>query len=87
MPAVAGRLGVAAPQAVVDKPGEVVEIAGAAEPLPLRQCRRLRKNGHYPLGCVRNWSKNVETFFTSLAGFIRVRLLWHTGRACSIGFY
>jgi hypothetical protein len=62
------------------------ETAGEVR-LPLRQaCHRPRKNGHYPLDCGHNRYKNVETFFTSLAGFIRVPLLWHTKRAGSMGF-
>ena len=56
-----------------DKPAEEVETAEGEEPLPrLRGYRRIRKNGCSPQYCGHNWCKNAETFFTSLAGIIRV---------------
>ena len=64
-------------QAEVDKPGEEAEIA-VEEPLLLRQAyHKTRKSGHYPQDYGRNRYKNAEPFFTSLADFIRVQLLWH----------
>ena len=57
------------------------------EPLLLRPAYRMtRKSGHYPQDYGRNRCKNVEPFFTSLADFIRVQLLWHIRKAGSMGF-
>ena len=62
-------------QAAVDTQVGEAETAGGVR-LPLRQAyHRPRKNGNYPLDCGHNPCKNVETFFTSLADFIRVQLL------------
>jgi len=73
-------------QEEVDKPGEGAEIA-VEEPLLLRLAYRMtRKSGHCPQDYGRNRCKNVEPFFTSLADFIQVQLLWHIRKADSMGF-
>jgi hypothetical protein len=60
------------PEAGAGRQAAEAEIAGEVWLLLRQACHRTRKNGHCPLDCGHNRCKNAETFFTSLAGFIRV---------------
>jgi len=57
----------------------VVAAGFEVERLPLKECRRRRKNGHFHRGVDRNWCRSafLETSFTSLACIFVAGSLWH----------